>query len=270
MNLKSDPMHHASKSRLVFIAHVINSFIQISCVTFETPPTPAPSQCTQLYQESDFDKPITVVRQEHGGLSGFCLFGDQGEWSIKCYDAMIQKDYMKYVRYFGKVYETGARLDRQKHPNDPFTCFYDNGTQKLRTHWRTFPFDDVYCAANGWTNLPRERVNNFKYWETLSKHECGKLFSMYPEFQNMSGKDLGIFTQIENLKISGSAKGIGGGPTVKEMQRHAYAKCLMGGVGCDLANCAVNFCRLDLDGNMGHGEAECGEIAPMASNRISS
>merc|ERR1712218_7275 len=139
----------------------------------------------------------------------------------------------------------------------PMRVPYAKGTRVLYTHLRKSPLEDVYCDANGWTGLPIMNIKNGPAWTEMSKQECGKLTAQFSEVKNMS------FVNLESLITQGmdqiirSSEGFGVGPSVMDMKRIAALKCLLGGLECDMANCAWNFCRRDDLGIMGHGHEQC-------------
>jgi len=49
--------------------------------------------------------------------------------------------------------------------------------------------------------------------------------------------------------------------TLHIMRRQAAVKCILGGAGCAMANCAANYCQTFKPSGetiMGHGPEECG------------
>lgn len=252
-------MLHPCSIHLVFAAIVVNIFGCIDCLAIP----PWTEICPLPVTPHIMNSPIASVREKSGvKVDGYCAFATLGPWANQCYEARRARNYTLYAAYFGEELSEAIFEDRQKHPDDPFTFSYDHGTRKVRTAWRQFPFDDAYCEGNGWLNLPKQHLDNFTYWQDLSKHECERLLNKYPEFKSLSMTEMMHLLEGALNAVVESYRGVGGGPTLKDIHRHAAMKCLIGagGLGCDMGNCAVNFCRLGEDGTMGHGQGECGPV----------
>lgn len=223
--------------------------------------SPTPDECLMPLQQADMERPIGQVLSEHAGVDGYCFFGTLGVWADRCAVARRQQDYFMYAAELGPDYELQSATNALLHKKSgPLNVYYEKGTRALTTDLLNFPFDDVYCDANDWLRLPREKVWNYTFWSALAASECAALMHDNPEFLGLSMRDMITRTLTENDMTKATHKKQGEGPTIKDMKRHAVMKCLVGGLGCDMANCAVNFCRVDMKGNMGHGRRDCAPI----------
>lgn len=223
---------------------------------------PSPDACIEQRTQADFDAPVVqALKQKQANMDGYCYFGSMGEWAHRCAVATHQQSFFQFAADMEPAYEqesaTNALLHRKA---GPMNVTYGEGARALQTFLFAFPYDDVYCDANEWTKLPRAQVGNFTFWQSLAESECTALLRDYPDIQGWSMAKYASQTTHENELIRATHKKQGSGPRIEDMRRHAALKCLLGGLGCDMANCAVNFCRTDGSGNMGHGRRDCGPI----------
>lgn len=252
-------MLHPCSVPLVFAAILVYSFGRVDGLALP----PWTEICPLPVTQSAMDAPIVTVREKFNvQVDGYCVWAPLGDWANQCYDARRARNYTWYAEYWAKEMNETLYVDRHKNMmNEPFTFSYDHGTRKVRTDWRAMPFDDAYCEANDWMNLPKQHLDNFTYWHNLAKQECNKLLKEFPEYKNLSMTEYLPLAEKVVSSIAASSRGVGGGPTIKDFKRTAVVKCLIGGLGCDMGNCAVNFCRLGKDGMMGHTPLECGANA---------
>lgn len=221
------------------------------------------ANCTEKRTYKQLAKAIQTVldRQRqvtNGDIDGYCYFGAEATWLRACASARANMDYLSYARSKSKKYEIATpRIDTNGFAINPLVVKYGEGTRALRTYLISYPLEDVYCEVNGFMDLPVKNLHNHTMWTELAKEECNKLFMEYPEytFDSMAG-ELELL-ELNAKQLQDSAKGMGGGPPLKDMKRHAIAKCLLGGLECDMANCASNFCRRDDWDMIGHGDKQC-------------
>jgi len=181
--------------------------------------------------------------------------GFVGTWIRECDTAKAAKNYMAFASLCSQSYR--AIPVRNSSANAAlYHIVFEGGN--FSTHHTGYTFDDFYCRVNGWLGLPYQKLNNFSHWSTLSDGHCQDLLSQFPQFKNATYNQLvsmGDRVGMNEAQLQQHARGQGNAPSVKEARRHAAWKCALGVAGCDMANCAANFCQLE-DGYIGHG-AEC-------------
>lgn len=109
-------------------------------------------------------------------------------------------------------------------------------------------YDKSFCQYHGFLDLPREKIADHSAWSELSDWECEKLVG------SRSGEPSARI--LKNL-ADREARAFKDGKPHRLMHKATFM-CNLGGVGCEMANCALNFCRLE-KGKIGHG-AECQQL----------
>lgn len=223
------------------------------------PAPPPPPNCGLRLSQSDLQQPIKKV----GRHRGFCFYASTASWVRECAVARLDKDYVKYAMAKGVAYQRALSpvvpYAYGGTPPVPVTVRYAGGMRTLTTQLRTWPLEDVYCAANGWMNLPSHVVTNRTELEKVASLHCQALFTEHPEFTAMSMREVLVLTAKNAQELAWSALGKSLGPTIADLKGHAISRCLLGGLECDIANCAMNFCpRDDLGPHViGHTSTQC-------------
>lgn len=211
-----------------------------------------PDECQAGPAPEELSRPIAQVMREHSDKDGYCYFGLNPLMSF-CYVSRKWKS----MRDYQKICDYTIRIRSE----DPVrTIKYDGGTIRTRNH--VFPYDDMYCHANGFFDLPRSKITDFDWWETTSINKCDALEKEFgQDFGNYSWVDLKDITDGEAHRLDVAFDNLPNRmqdfPTAREMRLHAAAKCALArkGLSCDMAYCAGFGCMLD-DGYVGHGD-EC-------------
>lgn len=203
--------------------------------------------CEENRSRDDMEKPI---RQVLNGQNGFCFFGSQGLWLRSCASAHERKDYFTYAKARTNRYDQITSMEMF---GPPMVVRYAEGTRILITNNRKFPLEDVYCEANGWMNLPLQDILNQSALERMAKKECDDLMAKFTKYWDTSFDDMRALSRIEADMLRNSSVAGGNGPTETDVKRIALAKCLLGGLECDIANCALNFCQPGNHGTVYHG-----------------
>ena len=206
---------------------------------------PGPHGCPQTISEQQGSRPIEDVVAESGG-DGFCTFASLGPSVGLCAasrrEKNINKPFLKYYRKFLKNI-----LDNPQ--ATPFTYSLPDGKQ-IVTRDHTYPWDDVYCFANGFYDLPRHLlVSNFSFLEEASEKACQETKKMFPNYHTFTADDLNnslpkmdkMLAQMQSL-----SSGRVDSSVIRDAREHFAIKCLMRGEGgraiCDLAFCAARGC----------------------------
>lgn len=174
------------------------------------------SQCS-LRREDDLKKPLRdVLLDSDRPDDGFCHFGFLEPSIQQCALARKAKNYKQYASW--------AALGR-------------NASE----------FDKAFCRESGYLDLPQEKVDNFLQWSEMSDWECEKLVG-----DRGVDATVRVLLRLKNKEEKHFNSKAPGKATMRLTQRSAMM-CGLGGVGCDMAHCATNFCRLE-GGKIGHGK----------------
>eukprot|EP00438_Fugacium_kawagutii_P029864 Skav201986 [mRNA] locus=scaffold269:12933:13849:+ [translate_table: standard] len=121
------------------------------------------------------------------------------------------------------------------------------------------PWDDIYCLANGWYDLPRhELTNNITFLEEVSDKACEEVKKMLgthyhtltlDDLKNHIARNEELITQMQSeTKIA-----LVSPAAIQSTQEHLAIQCMMrGNAGkaiCEIAFCAYRGC-LSPDGQM--------------------
>lgn len=139
----------------------------------------------------------------------------------------------------------------------PKTISFEGGNFTTRDHLH--PIDDGICVVNRFWDYPADKVlDDFDYLTNASKEYCKKLEAKVPNFHKLSMLDFlkeeigddRKFSDVMSNKTSADVLK----PILKpNMRLHEAAKCLLGGVECDIASCQMRGC-IGPDGVIKYGE----------------
>lgn len=196
----------------------------------------------------------------HPNISGWCYFSRAGDWARLCQEANENQDYSRYGLGLRGKYIADLAAGGEDHLVLSVNCPWGS----LRTNNDVYLYDDYYCAALGYMDLPWRKAYNWTEWDQLAKKECDKLTKIHPDYMdfNMYGPNKLEKWEDDEQRLWEHAYFHEECPAQKLAQRHAAYKCALGGIGCDMAFCAMNFCR-DETGKVRHGN-QCSPDKPQS------
>lgn len=244
----------------------------------------------------DWKKPLKVALQDHPDASdGFCLFASAGSWLRMTYRSLQMRNYTMFSWYMRDRKEDTYLQKVAEHPDEHLTGVVrysdyeevayrprpsENGLgagegdsnasangrwqYEMWTNNDEYIYDDFYCHANKWMDLPSHLVENPVMWEHLASHECERLTRLFPEHLNftMSGPSTDIpWSLQEDFLWNNFFNGWWGPPSRRAAQQHAALKCALGSIAVDMSFCALNFCTF-ANNTIGHLRQCPDEILP--------
>lgn len=190
---------------------------------------------------SDFTAPIkdVVARLESQGgvplVDGFCHFG----WDVICTRARRQSSYLEFAIPTSAVVSAAAAT---------------MGSYQDPSGWQTMPnvyaSDAKYCNDIGALDLPDPDalLGNFSALHIVASGLCAKLRSSGVRGMNMaeyqSSWSSSVASFEADMDLSVDARQHSANYSSQKYQELALGTCDLGGLGCNLAYCFYNFCRL--------------------------
>lgn len=213
--------------------------------------------CSKKLNSSEKEQTLSALFSDKANNSArACSVATLSPKHFACAAARHNQNYTQYVQHMrGPMKWSPLSIESLK-------VTYNKGHQTLYTRLYERALADVFCAATGWISLPKQALNDSRIWERIEKRQCRRLLAAHPEAKSMSlievHKEHTKLT-MEGFRTKDEWKS---NATVHIMRRHAAVQCLLGTAGCNMANCAANYCfKPTKQGNkfMGHGE-ECPSV----------
>jgi len=208
--------------------------------------------CSKRFTASETEQKLSVLLSgKDKNSERACFVANLSPNHYACAAARHNHNYTKYVQHMrGPIKMSPLSIESLK-------VTYNKGHQTLYTTLHEKALADVFCSATGWVSLPKRLVRNSRAWERIEQRQCRRLLAAHPEAKSMSLFE--VDQEHKKLAKEGfrTKEEWRSNATVHIMRRHAAVQCLLGTAGCNMANCAANYClQENKQGNkfMGHGE----------------
>jgi len=196
--------------------------------------------CNMSRPADDYTRPIETVLSEHHefdvpgyGHGARCYFGRLSAPVRVCSGAYQNSNFTMYTLWKSKK--------DQQEASKAMKIQY--GDRTVHTHNHKDALADVMCDALGWVDLPKEKVSDFVSFEEMVNSECSSLLKDNQDVSTVSVN--GISDMRSSLGVPKEGADTWMLKADKNLfRRHAAAQCLLGTVGCDMAHCALNRCRV--------------------------
>lgn len=221
-----------------------------------------PERCHQPLPEGDDTRPFEDVLAENPNVTGWCHYGSMGGWLSTCGAALEAESYVGVAVQYGANTVHGS-LDENELAEEygvgaPHNVLGYQG-DRFFTDYRYLAWDSLYCLDNGFLDQSRysiEAVHDFARMTEMAQEFCDEVLEEFPDMWRYTMSDLMQHAGI-NQNILADEANLPFGlrtlqrPSAWNNRRHAAWKCVLGGLGCDISNCAYSYCLLDTPAGLG-------------------
>jgi hypothetical protein len=196
--------------------------------------------CNMSRPDDDYSRPIETVLSEHHefdvpgyGHGARCYFGRLSAPVRACSGAYQNSNF--------EMYTSWKNHKEAKPASVPLKIQY--GDRTIHTYNHKDALADATCDALGWLDLPKEKVSTFASFEEMVNSECAALLKEHPDVSMVSVN--GISDMRGSVGVPEEGADVWMLTADKSwFRKQAAAQCLLGTVGCDMAHCAINRCRV--------------------------